>query len=303
LGFIGPKSEAEDIKTALGAFLKDELRLDLSESKTLITHARTEHARFLGYAISIYHEDSKLSARTGTLVKTRGINGGVRLGIPFGLMDELVKRYQQRGKPIHDARLLEHSDAHIINTYQLRFRGIAEYYKYAVDRRYLAKLKNVMQSALTKTLANKHRTSVVRIYRKYRGTRLVNGETYRTLQVEIPTAKGTQCFYWGAIPLKVVKLGAEPMDDAIQKYLRAAPTRTDLSQRLLAQTCELCGSHEDCEVHHIRKLADLKTRWRGRKEKPAWVTAMIALRRKTLIVCHRCHTDIHAGRATPKKSK
>ena len=49
LGFIGPRSEAEEIKQHLGRFLEEELKLHLSETKTLITHARSEAARFLGY--------------------------------------------------------------------------------------------------------------------------------------------------------------------------------------------------------------------------------------------------------------
>jgi group II intron reverse transcriptase/maturase len=49
LGFIGPKSEAEAIKQHLKVFLRDELKLGLSEEKTLITHARSDAARFLGY--------------------------------------------------------------------------------------------------------------------------------------------------------------------------------------------------------------------------------------------------------------
>jgi group II intron reverse transcriptase/maturase len=49
LGFIGPRSEAEEIKRQLGDFLRDELKLELSQAKTLITHARSEAARFLGY--------------------------------------------------------------------------------------------------------------------------------------------------------------------------------------------------------------------------------------------------------------
>ena len=52
LGFIGPKAEAEAIKSQVKAYLRDVLKLDLSEEKTLITHARTEAARFLGYHIS-----------------------------------------------------------------------------------------------------------------------------------------------------------------------------------------------------------------------------------------------------------
>ena len=111
----------------------------MSASKTLITHARTETAHFLGYAISIYHNNDALSRTTGDDRKNmRSINGHIRLGVPYGLTTELAKRYQRNGKVISEAALLAFSDAHIINVYQQRFRGLAEYYKYAVDRCHLS---------------------------------------------------------------------------------------------------------------------------------------------------------------------
>lgn len=298
LGFIGPKTEAEEIKTAIGTFLREKLHLEMSESKTLITHARTEHAQFLGYAISIYHADDKISPRTGTLAKTRAANGRVRLGIPYGRVYEFCKRYLQKEKPIHEAALLFYSDVQILTVYQQRFRGMAEYYKYATDRHELGRLKYVMEVALTKTLAHKFKTSVARIYQKYRGQQTVNGFSYKTLQVEVPTPKGNRCFYWGAVPLRVVKPGFEPIDDQ-RHYQDRTNSRTDLLQRILANKCELCGAQTECDVHHLRKLSDLKQRWRGRRDKPDWVKRMIALQRKTLVVCPNCHVAIHTGRPLP----
>lgn len=70
--------------------------------------------------------------------------------------------------------------------------------------------------------------------------------------------------------------------------------RTELIKRLTADTCELCGSRKDIEVHHIRKLADLKVK--GKSAPPAWVQIMAARQRKTLVVCRECHTAIHNGR-------
>ena len=300
LGFIGSKSEAAEIKAAIGLFLKEKLHLEMSESKTLITHARSEYAHFLGYAVSIYHGDHKMTPRTGTPTKTRSVNGHVRLGIPYGRVQEFAQRYQRNGKPIHEAGLLYYSDAEIIEVYQQRFRGVAEYYKYAVDRHRLGNLKYVMEVALTKTLANRFRTTVARIYRKYRSSHTVDGYTYKTLQVEVPTKRGTRRIYWGAIPLRVVKSGTQPIDDAIGRREWPVSKRTDLVQRLLADECEVCGAVGKCDVHHVHKLADLKRRWQGRKEKPAWVVRMIALQRKTLVVCPTCHVNIHAGKSTPK---
>jgi hypothetical protein len=51
LGFSGPREEAEEIRSKLETFLRETLKLELSKEKTLITQARTEAARFLGYAI------------------------------------------------------------------------------------------------------------------------------------------------------------------------------------------------------------------------------------------------------------
>ena len=48
LGFSGPKTEAIEIKQKIQDFL-NTLKLTLSAEKTLITHATTGRARFLGY--------------------------------------------------------------------------------------------------------------------------------------------------------------------------------------------------------------------------------------------------------------
>src|SRR5712675_1592540 len=73
LGFIGPKAEAEQIKARLAAFLRETLALELNQSKTLITHARTRAARFLGYEITVQHGNTKL---TGGI---RSANGRIAL--------------------------------------------------------------------------------------------------------------------------------------------------------------------------------------------------------------------------------
>lgn len=300
LGLIGSKAEAEAIKADIAAFLRERLHLELSNQKTFITHARTEYARFLGYAVSIYHADDKLSGRVQSKTKVRSINGGVRLGVPHGLVDQYAKRYQRNGKVISEYAMVIFSDAHIIDAYQRRFRGIAEYYKYAVDRCHLGKLKHVMEVALVKTLAHKFRTSVKKVYSQYRGSREVDGRVYKTLQVNVPTRNGTHVIYWGAIPLRTVKPGTKPINDIphMEKY---TDVRSDLIDRLKASVCEICGAEEKCFVHHIRKLSDLKQRWAGRPDKPEWVKRMIAIRRKTLIVCRRCHVAIHAGESIPSR--
>jgi len=160
-----------------------------------------------------------------------------------------------------------------------------------------------MQVVLVKTLAHKLRIKVSKVYQRFYTTATVNGQTYRVLRVEVPTEKRTYMFTWGGISLKTVKVIHEPLQDERARFenLKLYGIRVDLIKRLLANQCELCGSSENCEVHHIRKLADLKRRWAGRKQKPLWVQKMIALQRKTLVVCAKCHDAIHAGHPIQKK--
>jgi group II intron reverse transcriptase/maturase len=79
LGFSGPRCEAEAIKRDIGAFLRDELKLELSETKTLITHARSQPARFLGYHIAVLHNDRKHDRRGHRSLNGQiGVNAGVK---------------------------------------------------------------------------------------------------------------------------------------------------------------------------------------------------------------------------------
>ena len=293
LSFIGTKAEAEAIKAAIGTFLKEKLHLELSPTKTLITHARTEYARFVGYALSVYNADDKLSPRQGTKTKIRSQSGHIRLGIPFGKVDNLINRYMENGKVVHENALLKFTDATIVNIYQQRFRGLAEFYKYTTDRRRLQKLKYYMEIALTKTLACKHKVTVKSIYRKYASRRDVNGYSYKVLAVEIPGSQGRQFAYWGGISLKRVDVGQGYIIDRTVKDELPQPAKLELIRRLQSNRCELCGSTEKCEVHHVRKLVDIERQWRNR-EKPAWVERMLQIRRRTLVVCEKCHHEIHS---------
>ena len=293
LAFAGPKAEAEEIKRQIATFLREELGLHLSEEKTLITHARSSAARFLGYEITTLHSDAKRS-KTKAGIKRRSINGRIGLRVPRAVLTEKRNRYQRGNKAIHRAELLNESDYTIMATYQLEYRGIANYYHCAYNLAELSSLKWVMEQSLTKTLANKHKTTVASIYKKYTTHLNVDGRTYKVLQVAVPReGKKPLVATWGAIPLKwEVKT---PIEDQPQR--QQWNNRSELERRLLAHICEHCGATrltETIEVHHIRALKDL-SRYEGR-EKPSWVKIMAARHRKTLVLCRTCHQNLHAGR-------
>jgi hypothetical protein len=151
LALIGPKTEAEEIKRQLTDYLRDELKLNLSEEKTLITHARSEPAKFLGYEITILQKNAKRT-RTKAGDKRRSINGGVGLRVPRAVILDKCARYEQRGKPHPRSELLNESDYTIITTYQLEYRGIVEYYRMAYNLHTFQRLKWSMEQSLVKTL-------------------------------------------------------------------------------------------------------------------------------------------------------
>ncbi|WP_421433005.1 group II intron reverse transcriptase/maturase [Solwaraspora sp. WMMB335] len=164
LGFAGPKAEAEQIKARLAAFLRDDLKLELSQEKTLITHARTQAARFLGYEITVHHNDRKVTRGR------RSANGVVGLRVPPAVIKAKSAPYLARGKPERRARLINDDDHTIVNTYAAEYRGIVQYYLLAGNVARLYRLHWVMETSLLKTLANKHRSSVSKMARKYKTT-------------------------------------------------------------------------------------------------------------------------------------
>ena len=77
---------------------------------------------------------------------------------------------------------------------------------------------------------------------------------------------------------------------------------TELTQRISANQCELCGDTDrPIEVHHIRKLKDLKRK----PHLQNWEKVMIARNRKTLILCSgdadSCHKLLHKGQLPDKR--
>lgn len=295
LGFIGPKSEAEEIKQHLRKFLQEELKLELSEEKTLITHAVSEAARFLGYEVTVMQDDAKRTRRdtdgNGTGTMCRSINRGIGLRVPKNILEAKMKRYMKSGKAMHRPELEGESDYTIVMRYQLEYRGIANYYRFAYNMHTLNKLKRVMEISLTKTLASKHKISVSKIYEKYKAKLVVDNKEYQGLRVVVPKPdekKKPLVAVWGGIPLTWdIKA---TLDEQSSKLYTG---RTELVQRLLADFCELCGSDQNVEVHHVQAMRKLHE-YPGRP-KPEWVKRMIALRRKTLVLCKRCHVAVEHG--------
>lgn len=287
LGITGPKALAEEIKLQIGDFLSSNLKLKMSQEKTLITNATQETAKFLGYEVHCLHSDTK---HTGG---KRSINGLIGLRVPRNITEKKSAKYMRNGKPIHLNYHLESSDYSIVTEYQMELRGLVQYYVLAYNVSSLSHLKYIMQESLIKTLACKYRISKEQAYTKYSGTaKSEDGKVLKCLYVEVEReGKKPLVATFGGFSIK--RKPTARVDDQTPKPIN---TRTEILQRLLADVCEICGSSENVEVHHIRKLSDLKKR--GSDPDTGWKALMAKRRRKTLTVCKACHTAIHNGKPT-----
>jgi group II intron reverse transcriptase/maturase len=286
LGFTGTKAEAEEIKAKLAVFLRETLGLELNQDKTLITHARSQPARFLGYDIIVQHCDTKLTNGV------RSANGRIALRVPPDVIKAQCARYRQHGKPWHRPRLQNLSDYDIVRTYGAEYRGVANYYLLAQDVGRLSVLRWYAVTSMLKTLGAKHKSTVTRMAARHKA-KVITGNGPRTCFEATLKREGRKDLIarFGGINLRQDRR-AVIRDPVLPPVL--AP-RKELIHRLRKRWCELCETGATVAVHQVAALKELGRAGTGQ---PAWAALMARMRRKTLIVCAACHEHIHANPVT-----
>lgn len=286
VGVIGAKEDAEKIKEDLTLFLKTKLNLQLSQEKTIITNS-AEKARFLGYDITterskdftVYRSDGRISRQ----------NMHIKLYVPYekweGKLRELgVLEISKDGKWKGKARpqLQQNEDLEILMQYNSEIRGLYNYFRLANNASVLHKFYYIMKESMLKTFASKYRTSASKIWKKYS----MDGK----FRVRYRTKKGEKFAYLidnVFVKDRTIKKKDSKIDELPNTIQFTA--RTSLVDRLKAEKCEMCGKTDKLEMHHIRKLKDLK----GKK---LWEKHMIARQRKTIALCLECHVKLHNGK-------
>jgi group II intron reverse transcriptase/maturase len=286
LGFTGPKADAEQIKAQLAAFLRETLTLELNQDKTLITHARTSAARFLGYQITTQHCATRLTHGQ------RSANGRIALRVPPDVITAKCAPYRRRGKPWHRSALQNLRDYDIVRIYGAEYRGIVNYYLLAVNIGWLALLRWNAETSMLKTLAAKHKSSVTKMAARYKA-KTITADGLRTCFEARARRDGK--------PDLVARFGGIPLTrDRRAVITDPAPVplicpRKELIHRLRQRRCELCEHGATVAIHQVASLARLGE---NGPDQPAWAALMAKMRRKTLVVCADCHDWIHANPVT-----
>jgi group II intron reverse transcriptase/maturase len=283
LGIIGSKNDAERIKKDLTVFLAEKLKLELSQEKTLITHTNRK-ARFLGYDVKVTRDWQTMRMNNGT--KKRKFNFQAKLYVP---KEKWTKKLFDLGaivivnnswKPTHRPYLLKHDDLEIIMQVNAEIRGLYNYYRLACNVHVLQSFRQNMKFSMMKTYANKYRSTMSKMLSKYQIDGKI-GVRYKTKD------KHRICYFIDRRMEKDTRINNESVDEfpMVVKF----GGRTSLIDRLLAEKCEWCNTvGVPLEMHHVRKLKDLKG-------KSQWEAFMIARNRKTIAMCVNCHKKLHKG--------
>jgi len=283
LGFIGPKAEAEEIKARLATFLRETLGLELNQAKTLITHARTQRARFLGYDITVQYSRTKITGGRRT------VNGTIALRVPPDVIKAQCARYRRRGKPSHRPRLQNLDDYDIVRKYGAEYQGVANYYLLAQDVYRLDSLRWNAETSMLKTLCRKHRSTVTKMAARHKA-KIETSDGLRTCFEARKHREGKKDL--------VARFGGIARRQDRRAVIRdpgpapAAYPRKELITRLRRRECELCETGTTVAVHQVTALRALG---KPGPDQPAWASLMARMRRKTLIVCASCHDWIHAN--------
>lgn len=287
LGVIGSKEDALRIKEDIKSFLSESLALELSEEKTLITHTG-KSAKFLGYEITVTRNNHQRRDVQGRLRRTYGKR--VRLNVSmatlrdklleYGAMEIKLRNGKEIWKPKCRSGLIFNDDLEILDRYNRETVGFCNYYLIANNCVVLHNFRYIMEYSMYKTFAGKYRSTVRKINKKYRLNKLF------TVKYEQQGVIKSRTFYKTSFKRRTTAFNGSC---DIEPYSIADVSRTNLTDRLKAEKCELCGATGKLIMHHVRNLKDLKG-------KESWKRLMSARKRKTIALCPSCHRLRHLGK-------
>lgn len=248
----GSLNDAKLIKANIKEFLSSHCGATLSEEKTIITNLRDNKFEFLGADIRVKKRSTFLFMRKNTRVR---IVDRLLINAPMSkLINKLLEakfiRRNQLGDilPLSQGKLVNLDHYSIINFYNSKINGIVNYYSFASNRSKLQRILYYLQSSCAYTLAEKYKTSAPQIYQKY-GKRLMDPITKKGLNI-YNTLKVTHKF-------NITK----SLDPPLLKLLDITWSGR-ITQSNFNKTCKLCDSTYKIEMHHLRKVADIRHKMR-----------------------------------------
>lgn len=290
IGVVGSRKDAVDIKESVKRFLEENLKLTLSDEKSLITHFSKTPISFLGTLIQGNWETEKKVK----VVRNFGVSRKVRVtGRPVlkAPIDKLFEKATVNGffkkkvgkfVPTKVGWLINLDHADILRYYNSVIRGILNFYSFANNRKSLGSLVHGLKFSCARTLALKYKLRFAsKIFNRF-GDKLKCPDT--GLEIFIPnTFKAIHKF----------SVNASLPDEVLSKRWNNKLTHSGLFKY-----CAICGTSHQVEMHHVQKVRDLKAKAAGGKM-DFFTMQMASINRKQVPLCRTHHKALHRNKLSP----
>jgi len=289
IGVWGTRKKSEWIKSLISKFLGD-LKLTLSQEKTLITNARSSRAKFL----SVYLK--RIASNSGPQKNYK--SGGISKRIPAGgiwmtaAIPEIVQRLVDKEflewknlkwKPKSVTKFLPLRPRDIVLRYKSILTGLLNYYSFVDNKPRLAKLHWILKESLRKTLCRKFNTSGSLLLKRL-GPELEVVEKLSTGKISkvnftCPDLKRTPMNF----------LGKNTVWDPLSAKDWKVSTHSSLGY-----PCSSCGSTTQIEMHHVKHIRTINLKLN------TFDRMMAEINRKQVPLCRNCHMEVHRGKYSGK---
>lgn len=291
IGVWGPKKLATELKSQIKLFLNN-LKLELSDEKTLITNARSDQAKFLGTNIKRI-ASNKIPTRSFWLKnkKLRTPQGNILMRAPIAKIltklnqKKIISIVNKKFKALPLKMLSALPTRDIILRFNSMASGVFNYYSFVDNRGKLSLIYVLIRRSLIKTLKYKLKINQTEFLKKF-GDKI-------TLKFKIKST------------IKSVQFIKPNFKKNPNKFLTNPPSG-DLFERLnweirtvarFDRPCAVCNSKENVEMHHIKHIRTINANLSQFDKLAARIN------RKQIPLCHKCHREVHNGNYSGKSLK
>jgi len=281
--------EAYTIRRTIKDFLKNKLGLELNLKKTSIINIK-KGFKFLGAEISRREQVIRKIKRDygqSNLIRRR-VSRRLVMNAP---LKELIKKLieNKMAKINHKANVLatsrkdlvNHSHYQILQFFNYRINGLLSFYSFAANFSQMRRVIWIIEQSCALTLALKYKLKTMRqVFIKF-GRNLKDQESEKTL-VSL-----------GSMKVKHDYKGKNITIFEIDRLLSGSP-HMSMTIREEYEKCALCDSTQGIEMHHLRKVKDIRQKIQTQNATyEQWTGGFL---RKQVPLCSLHHQLLHKGK-------
>lgn len=251
VGVVQSRKEAADIQKKIKKFLLNELKLNLSNEKTLIIHFIKDFIFFLGVYIKYDWEKKKrikkVRGKKGNYRKVRvtskiGFYAPIKKIFEKATQNGFFKKKMSKFVPIKVGWLINLEHADIVKYYNFNIKSTFNHYLFANNKKSLGSFVHGLKLSCARTLALKYKVRFAsRTYRRFGGklacpeikVELFTPKTFKVtthdLDVNLPTPGKTLSKNWNNIFI---------FNNLLKDFI-------------------ICGLSDYIEMHYVRKINGL----------------------------------------------